>query len=336
MKKSHITNIILPEINISPSMATVIPDAERPHQGTKSTKEAKHSKRSRLSTLKFWKKRKIAKERGEGVLVEHDLEPRMKNEEPTLILKSDHNDENEDNLNPSDQQDCVASSHHRRRFWKRKSKPTSKKQSQKSSTIRRHSESVIRTSPRKTSISASRTDAPIASMQETTTEAAKLEEKTTTRIVSLPSPPLILVLILMDPHTRRFELLKLEFETPDRTTIQDVVSQIPHAASDDVLRNQTYVGIGDLSGQELYRSTRLIDLSKDTKRNHKTMTVVEALEDNNPVARSHNINEHDEDEDSNLCLLLLGLPAGMDPYECSQLALPIIQDEQVQQMVSFL
>ena len=290
-------------------MAAGIPDAERIQQGKKSIKEAKHSKRSRLSTLKFWKKRKISREG-----IEHD-----------------HNDENEVNLNPTDQQDQLdrpASSHRRHRFWKRKSKPTSRKQS------RRHGEPVIGPSPPKTPLSASRKGDPTTNMEESTAARERLE--TITKIVSLPSPPLILVLILMDPETRRFELLKLEFETPDRTTIQDVVSQIPHAASDEVLRNQTYVGIGDLSGQELYRSTRLIDLSKLTKRNHKAMAIVEELEDNNGAARTNHIHEHDEDEDSNLCLLLLGLPSGMDPYECSQLALPIIQDEQVQQMVSFL
>jgi hypothetical protein len=324
------------------AMAADIPEEERsPLQGKKSKlKEMKHNK-SRLIPLKFWKKRKPTE--GGGQLEDDDpMEGKR-----SRIHKSDSNDkvnlistdQQEDiNLDSDDRNKVHRRRHRRHGIWKRKSSsssnnnPTSSKQIEKPSKLRNHNgKSVIQTSPSKSLQSDLHRGNDITDKEETTNAEAKKSSNRTTQIVPLSTQPLILVLILMDPQTRRFELLKLEFESPDRTTIQDVVSQIPYAASDEILRNQTYVGIGDLTGQELYRSTRLVDLTKATKSNNKKSAPVVGEE---AIIRKFDNNDDDDVDDSKLNLLLLGLPSGMDPYECAQSTLPIIQDEQVQQMVS--
>jgi hypothetical protein len=61
--------------------------------------------------------------------------------------------------------------------------------------------------------------------------------------------PLALVLLLLDPHSLRFELLQLEFSAPHRATVQDVLDQIPTSVTEPTLRRVPFVGLVDRAGR---------------------------------------------------------------------------------------
>lgn len=103
------------------------------------------------------------------------------------------------------------------------------------------------------------------------------------------------ILLLMDPKTRRFELLQLEFDS-NKAVVRDVLSQVPHSVTEEALRNQSYSGVCDRTGQELYYSTRLCDVCSGSD-------------------------------------VLIALPAAVDARECARLAKPILQDKNVIEMV---
>jgi hypothetical protein len=63
------------------------------------------------------------------------------------------------------------------------------------------------------------------------------------------SDPFATVLLLMDPTTRRFELLQLEFETKN-ATVADILQQIPIAATEECLRTQSFNCVYDMDGNE--------------------------------------------------------------------------------------
>ena len=65
-----------------------------------------------------------------------------------------------------------------------------------------------------------------------------------------------IVLLLMDPQTRRFELLQLEFDA-QIAKVEDIFSQIPISATEPSLKNQTYVSICTPSGTEMDSSKEL-------------------------------------------------------------------------------
>jgi hypothetical protein len=60
----------------------------------------------------------------------------------------------------------------------------------------------------------------------------------------------------MDPQTRRFELLQLEFDA-QIAKVEDIFSQIPISATEPSLKNQTYVSICTPSGTEMDSSKEL-------------------------------------------------------------------------------
>ena len=104
------------------------------------------------------------------------------------------------------------------------------------------------------------------------------------------------ILLLMDPKTRRFELLQLEFDS-NKAVVRDVLSQVPHSVTEEALRKQNYTGVCDRTGQELYYSTRLSDVCTGSD-------------------------------------ILIALPSSVDARECASLAKPILQDRNVIEMVS--
>eukprot|EP00984_Skeletonema_dohrnii_P022199 scaffold11318_cov68-Skeletonema_dohrnii-CCMP3373.AAC.1 len=53
--------------------------------------------------------------------------------------------------------------------------------------------------------------------------------------------PIQVVLLLMDPNSRRFELLQLEFDS-NKALVSDVVRQVQSSATEDTLRNLSYGG----------------------------------------------------------------------------------------------
>ena len=110
-----------------------------------------------------------------------------------------------------------------------------------------------------------------------------------------PASPLQVVLLLMDPKTRRFELLQLEFDS-DKAVVSDVLSQIALSATEESLRTQTYTGVADRTGAAK-ASTDLLS----------------------GFCRANDI--------------ILAIPQGMKAAECSKLARPILGDEKVNKMV---
>jgi hypothetical protein len=60
------------------------------------------------------------------------------------------------------------------------------------------------------------------------------------------------VLLLMDPETRRFELLQLEFDSL-KALVSDVLAQIPVSVTEEALRKQTYTGWQGDGGSETSR-----------------------------------------------------------------------------------
>jgi hypothetical protein len=109
------------------------------------------------------------------------------------------------------------------------------------------------------------------------------------------SRALQVILLLMDPKTRRFELLQLEFDS-HKAVVRDVLSQIPHSVTEEALRQQNYTGVCDRTGQELYYSTRLADVCDGSD-------------------------------------ILIALPSTVEARECARLAKPILQDRNVIEMV---
>eukprot|EP00980_Cylindrotheca_fusiformis_P002953 scaffold683_cov124-Cylindrotheca_fusiformis.AAC.22 len=106
-----------------------------------------------------------------------------------------------------------------------------------------------------------------------------------------------LVLLLMDPTTRRFELLQLEFDS-DKARVSDIIAQIPISVTEASIKNQQYDGVVDATGTTMNEFVRLVDFCKG-----KTV--------------------------------LVALPKGLSVKECVRLARPILCDKQVEKMVGW-
>jgi hypothetical protein len=111
-------------------------------------------------------------------------------------------------------------------------------------------------------------------------------------------PSLQVILLLMDPKTRRFELLQLEFDS-NKALASDVLLQIPLSVTEEQLRKQKYNGVCDRSGLEMIGSMRLSEFCKTNE-------------------------------------VILAIPEGMLAKECARLSRPILSDEGVISMVSLV
>jgi hypothetical protein len=114
-------------------------------------------------------------------------------------------------------------------------------------------------------------------------------------VTKAPAYMLKVVLLLMDPTTRRFELLQLEFDS-FKALVSDVLAQIPVSVTEEVLRKQTYTGICGADGNEMDAFTLL---SKFCKGNE----------------------------------VLVAIPTNVAASECARLAKPILGDDKVIAMV---
>ena len=104
------------------------------------------------------------------------------------------------------------------------------------------------------------------------------------------------VLLLMDPETRRFELLQLEFDSL-KALVSDVLAQIPVSVTEESLRKQAYTGICGYKGIEMTENKLLADFCQGNE-------------------------------------VLVAIPTGVSAKECARLARPILGDEKVIAMVS--
>lgn len=72
-----------------------------------------------------------------------------------------------------------------------------------------------------------------------------------------PTPtPIQVVLLLMDPSSRRFELLQLEFDV-NKAYVHNVMDQIRDSATEKSLRDITFVGVCNQAGQEMMGTMKL-------------------------------------------------------------------------------
>ncbi len=62
--------------------------------------------------------------------------------------------------------------------------------------------------------------------------------------------PVQIILLIMDPSTRRFELLQLEFDSA-MAKVSDIFKQIPTAATEEVLQKASYAAIITAKGDRL-------------------------------------------------------------------------------------
>jgi len=111
------------------------------------------------------------------------------------------------------------------------------------------------------------------------------------------TPALQVILLLMDPNTRRFELLQLEFDS-NKALVSDVIAQIPLSVTEEELRQQVYDGVCDRAGVEMIKTMRLSEFCKTNE-------------------------------------VVLAIPNGMSGRDCAKLARPILADVGVISMVSW-
>jgi len=114
---------------------------------------------------------------------------------------------------------------------------------------------------------------------------------------STAAKPIQVVLLLMDPSSRRFELLQLEFDS-NKAMVSDVIRQIQSSATETTLRDMNYVGVCDQLGVEMIASMKL---SKFCRGNE----------------------------------IVMAIPRGLNGKETAKLAGPILGDPKVADMVSY-
>jgi len=90
----------------------------------------------------------------------------------------------------------------------------------------------------------------LATNTENQSVATSAEDQVTETPVSESKNTIQVILLLMDPKSRRFELLQLEFDE-EKSLVEDIISQIPLSATEDVLRAKNYITICDRSGNVL-------------------------------------------------------------------------------------
>jgi hypothetical protein len=132
-------------------------------------------------------------------------------------------------------------------------------------------------------------ESPVQSEKEM--RAAKPESA----VIAQAAASLQLVLLLMDPATRQFELLQLEFDS-DKARVSDIVSQIPVYVTEGPIRQQNYVGVFDETAKKMDEKVRLFDFCSGKK-------------------------------------VLVAIPKGIAVKDCARLARPILGDAQVVKMV---
>mmetsp|Transcript_54847 Transcript_54847/g.64129 ORF Transcript_54847/g.64129 Transcript_54847/m.64129 type:complete len:542 (+) Transcript_54847:78-1703(+) len=112
----------------------------------------------------------------------------------------------------------------------------------------------------------------------------------------VPERTIQVVLLTMDPKTKRFELLQLEFD-PEKALTSDVIAQIKSSATEQVLRDLEYVGICDSNGKKLDGAKMLNTYCPEGNE------------------------------------ILMALPKGTDAKRCTKLANPILKDPSVLAML---
>ena len=111
-----------------------------------------------------------------------------------------------------------------------------------------------------------------------------------------PAKPIQVFVLLMDPTSRRFELLQLEFDA-NKATVGDIQYQIKHSATEKTLRDMVYDGVCDRMGVEMISSMKLLRFCNGGD-------------------------------------VVMAMPRGMTGKETAKLAKPILNDPKVENMAS--
>jgi hypothetical protein len=107
--------------------------------------------------------------------------------------------------------------------------------------------------------------------------------------------PIQVVLLLMDPASRRFELLQLEFDS-NKAKVSDVLRQVKYSATEKTFRDMTYDGVCDQDGTEMIAVMKLSTFCKGND-------------------------------------VVIAIPNGMTGKDTAKLAGPILFDPKVEEMV---
>eukprot|EP00985_Skeletonema_marinoi_P032493 scaffold39154_cov202-Skeletonema_marinoi.AAC.2 len=127
-------------------------------------------------------------------------------------------------------------------------------------------------------------------------KGASTNKAATARPAASPAAkPIQVVLLLMDPNSRRFELLQLEFDS-NKALVSDVVRQVQSSATEDTLRNLSYGGVCDQDGTEMIQSLKLSNFCMGNE-------------------------------------IVMAIPKGMNGKATLQLAQPILSDPKVADML---
>jgi len=119
--------------------------------------------------------------------------------------------------------------------------------------------------------------------------------KSSFSLTSTVAKPIRLFLLLMDPNSRRFELLQLEFDSTIALA-SDILRQIQCSATETNLRDMTYVGVCDQSGTEMIASVKLSRFCQGDE-------------------------------------IVLAIPSGITAKDTAKLAIPILELPKVKDMV---
>lgn len=139
--------------------------------------------------------------------------------------------------------------------------------------------------------------------------SADLLRNTTQKGSTTTPAALELAVLLMDPLSRRFELLQLEFDS-HRAKVSDLIAQIPLSVTEDVLKTQSYVGVMDENGTVQEGSIRLLEAYGKGPEGGTTTTTTTTSK-----------------------LVLVAKPMGISVKETMRLAKPILSDKDVAAMV---
>lgn len=163
------------------------------------------------------------------------------------------------------------------------------------------SSSSVKSSSAASHASRDTTESTPAVLQTTATAAAseKLLDNSTTSSLEL-------VVLLMDPTSRRFELLQLEFDSA-KAKVSDLLTQIPLSVTEQCLQSLDYVGVLDGAGNLQEGSTRLL----------------EAFGQNSGSVFTTHTQK----------MVLVAKPKGLSTKETMRLAKPILADTAVSKMV---
>lgn len=132
---------------------------------------------------------------------------------------------------------------------------------------------------------------------ETNGVSSKTAKPTAAAAVYPPMKPIQVILLLLDPNSRKFELLQLEFDS-NKALVSDVVRQVQSSATEDTLRNLSYGGVCDQDGVEMIQSLKLSNFCEGNE-------------------------------------IVMAIPKGMSGSDTLKLAQPILSDPKVADMVSF-